>query len=281
MRFKFYEKLSLFARFLKLALSSVDFVNNTPEAKITNYKKDAAFFLKLRVSVKRIYNDELSYAEFEPKIQKLINQHISTEGEVLKITDLVDIFNKEEREAEVEKIIGKAAKADHIASRTIKATTAKMREDPVYYKKLSELIKETIEDYLQKRIDESEYLKRVKEHEANFLSGQRNDVPESLMNKPVAVTFYNQSIAILNDENTPDQIHEEIALETDKIVASFIYIGEQKIVEWQLNKDISDKINIALGDFLYETYKKYDLDPNWDKIDALVKEFIKLAVIHY
>ena len=105
----FYEKLSIYSRLLNMALSSVEFVSNTEEKVVTQYKEDAKFFLKLRVDVKRRYNDDLSYKEFEPKIQKLINQHISTEGEIMKITDLVNIFDKEEREAEVEKIKGKAA----------------------------------------------------------------------------------------------------------------------------------------------------------------------------
>ena len=49
------------------------------------------------------------------------------------------------REEEVEKLSSKAAKADHIASRTIRAINVKMNEDPVFYKKLSKLIKNNIE----------------------------------------------------------------------------------------------------------------------------------------
>ncbi len=70
----------------------------------------------------------------------------------------------------VEKIRGTAAQADHIASRTIKAINVKMRENPVYYKKLAELIKETIAAYHQKRIEEAEYLKRAKEQEDKFFT---------------------------------------------------------------------------------------------------------------
>jgi len=131
-RHKFYEKLSAYTRLLKMALSSVEFVENTHEFKIGGYKSDAKFFLKLRVDVKRRYNDELSFREYEPQIQKLINKHITTEGEILKVTELVNIFDKDEREAEVEKITGKAAQADHISARTIKAINVKMQEDPIY-----------------------------------------------------------------------------------------------------------------------------------------------------
>ena len=55
----------MFARLLKMALSSVEFINNTVSTKINTYKKDAKFFLKLRVDVTRRYNDDISYKEYE------------------------------------------------------------------------------------------------------------------------------------------------------------------------------------------------------------------------
>src|SRR5699024_2402318 len=166
---RFYEKVSVYSRLLKMALSSLNFHKSTPVKQADKYKADAKFFLALRVSVKRRYSDEIDYKEFEPQVQKLIDQHITTDGEVLKITDQVDVFDKEQREAEVEKLTGKAAKADHIASRTIRAINIKMNDDPVFYKKLSKLIQKTIEDYRQQRIDEAEYLKQAKKLEATFL----------------------------------------------------------------------------------------------------------------
>ncbi|MCD4734438.1 MAG: HsdR family type I site-specific deoxyribonuclease, partial [Bacteroidales bacterium] len=93
-RHSFYEKVSVFVRLLKLALSSYDFATKTPEKHIIKYKKDAKFFLALRISVKRRYSDDIDYSEYEPQVQKLIDKHISTDGEVLRITELVDIFDK-------------------------------------------------------------------------------------------------------------------------------------------------------------------------------------------
>ena len=281
-RNNFYEKLSYFARLLKVALSSVDFVNNTDTKKINMYKNDAKFFLKLRVDVKRRYNDDLSYKEFEPQIQKLINKHISTEGEIMKVTDLVNIFDKDEREAEIEKITGKAAQADHIASRTVKAINVKMQEDPVYYKKLADLIKETIEEYYLKRISEAEYLKLAKEYEDKFLHGRSEDAPEELANNDAALAFYNFSKSIYDDPEllkTPFNI--EVSLAIDNTVKNHIYLNGNKVIEWHKNDDITGKINIELGDVLYELLKKFDLDTNWDKIDRLIEECIKVAKLKY
>lgn len=281
-RNKFYEKLSHFARLLKMALSSVEFVNNTAAKKIDMYKKDAQFFLKLRVDVKRRYNDDLSYKEFEPQIQKLINKHISTEGDIMKVTELVNIFDKEEREAEIEKITGKAAQADHIASRTIKAINIKMQEDPVYYKKLADLIKETIEEYYLKRISEAEFLKRAKLHEERFLHGRSDDAPEELDNNDAALAFYNFSKSVYEDsELMKTPFHIEVSLAIDNTVKEHIYLNGNKVVEWHKNNDVTGKININLGDALYEILKKYNLDTNWDKIDHLIEECMKVAILKY
>lgn len=281
-RHKFYEKLSAFTRLLKMALSSVQFVNNTPEEKIKIYKKDAKFFLKLRVDVKRRYNDELSYKEFEPQIQKLINKHISTEGDILKVTDMVNIFDKEEREAEVEKITGTAAQADHIASRTIKAINVKMQEDPLYYKKLADLIKETIADYYQKRITEAEYLNKVKEKQDEFLNGRQSNVPEELVGKELAITTYDFCRSIFEDEALlKTSFHIEASLMIDEVVKNNLYVDGKKIIDWVDNDDITGKINIQSGDMIYELHQKYDLDADWTKIDELIEEALKVAKQKY
>ena len=80
--------------------------------------------------------------QYEGQIQKLIDTHIES-GEVQVITDLVNIFDKERFAEEVEKISGKAAKADTIASRTAKYITENMDTDPAFYKKFSQMLKET------------------------------------------------------------------------------------------------------------------------------------------
>ena len=282
LRNKFYEKLSVFARMLKLALSSVDFVNNTEEEKINTYKNDAKFFLKLRVDVKRRYNDDISYKEYEPQVQKLINKHLSTDGEILKITDLVDIFNKEEREAEVEKIVGKAAQADHIASRTIKAINVKMQDDPIYYAKFADLIRQTIEDYHQKRIDEAEYLQRAKQFDKDFFEGNRDDAPEELANNEVALAFYNYSKSVYTDvELLKTPFHIEMGLIIDQSVKNHIYLNDKKIVDWHKNVDITGKINIELSDAIYDLLQKFDIDTNWDEIDHLIEECLKIAIHKY
>jgi type I restriction enzyme R subunit len=285
MRHLFYEKLSVYARILKLALSSFDFATKTPDVQIDKYKNDAKFFLKLRVSVKRIYNDEADHKEYEQQVQKLIDKHITTEGEILKITELVNIFDKEQRQAEVEKITGKAAKADHIASRTVRAINIKMNEDPAFYKKLSQLIHDTISDYHQLRISEADYLKKATEYEDTFINGRIDNIPHSLKDNASAIAFFNLTNSIfeneLKEQKDASQLSAELSKGIDEIIRSMVYDGNILLVDWQNNSDVEGKIKIGLDDFIFDLKSKYELDLSFDKIDELIEECIKVAKLKY
>ena len=84
LRQQFYKRLSEFARTLKIALSSIKFFEETPEATTEKYKRDLHFFQKLRVSVKKRYAEEIDYKEYEPKIQKLIDKHTQELDKMMK-----------------------------------------------------------------------------------------------------------------------------------------------------------------------------------------------------
>ena len=195
-RVLFYDKLAAFAKSLKLALSSIQFYKDVDEKIINRYKSDLAMFLKLHSAVVERYSDEIDYKQFEGQIQKLIDTHITTE-KIETITELVNIFDKDKFQQEVENTIGKAAKADKIASRTARHINEKMEEDPAFYKKFSQMLKETIAEYEAKRINEAQYLNRVEEIMNNVLSRTDNDIPEQLCDRDVAKAFYGLTIEAL------------------------------------------------------------------------------------
>lgn len=284
-RHSFYEKLSAFIRLFKLAMASVEFNDISNEKVIDKYKKDSKFFLQLRIDVKRRYFDDLDYKEYETQVQKLIDKHITTQGDILKITELVNIFDKDKREAEVEKIQGKAAKADHIATRTVKAINVKMNEDPVFYKKLSTLIKEAIEDYHQHRIDEADYLLKAKDYENQFLTGKQKDVPAGIQEKPNAIAFYNLINTVLEDSFTkipqPKEIQASIAIEIEECLKKVIFENGSLIIDWQTNSEIEKGIKNCLDDLLFEKQQQYDTQFSFDKIDELIEEVIKIAKLKY
>jgi type I restriction enzyme R subunit len=278
----FYNKLSLFARLLKLALSTVEFSKNTPEDRIQQYKSDAKFFLALRISVKRRYYDMPDYEEYESQIQKLIDKHITSDGEILKITELVNIFDKEKREEEVEKITGKAAKADHITSRTTRAIQIRMDEDPVFYKKLAELIKEVIDAYRQQRISEAEYLKKAKEYEETFLSGGQANLPVALRGKMFPAAMYNLGMSVfdksLNNIADKEELLCRLALDMHGILLSIVKDSSGKLlVDWQNNRDIEGQIRLQLDDYLFDWKEDCAIDLDLNQLDEFIEETIKVA----
>lgn len=284
-RHNFYERVSKFARLFKLAQASFEWAKETPEELTKKYKNDAKFFLGLRVSVKRRYSDDLDLSEYEPQIQKLIDTHITTSGEILKITDLVNIFDKEQREAELEKLTGQGAKADHIASRTLRAINVKMDEDPVFYKKLSELIRETIKEYHEHRISEAEFLLRAKSQEETFLKGKQEGLPEILDGKDVAVSFFNQITATLSPfkrgKNESFQDAAELSLLADACFHDEIFDGENPIIDWQENHDLQGKLKIALDDIFFDYQSKHGVEFDLSELDELIEGILKVAKIRY
>ena len=284
-RHAFYEKLSAFVRLLKLALSTVEFANNTSAKQVDKYKADAKFFLGLRVSVKRRFFDELDFKEYEAQVQKLIDKHITTDGEVLKITELVNIFNKEEREAEIEKITGKAAKADHITSRTVKAITVKMNDDPVFYKRLSELIKQAIMDFHNQRISEADYLAKAKDYENTFFTGKRDNVPAALKDNETAIAYYNLTSEefkkSLSLKSNKIDITVEIALGIDTVIKNNLFENGKQVIDWIKNEDIKGKITIEVDDLLFDIKSKFDIDFGFDHMDVLISDSIKVAESKY
>lgn len=272
----FYERLSVFARTLKMALSSFEFVSKTAEEKIQKYTDDAKFFLKLRVSVKSRYSDTVDYRQYEPQVQKLIDTHV-TATDVIQVTDQVNIFEQDKFEEEVEKVTGNSARADMIASRTARTITERMEEDPAFYKKFSKLLQETIDAYQEKRFSDAEYLKKVKDIMENVRNRTDDSVPEKLttLNEPKA--YYGITFDVIKDmlpETDGKEISADIGIEIDRI------IRENLVVDWHRKQDVQNKMRQAIEDYLFEL-KSENLDLGFEKMDEIIEKSIEIAKHRY
>ena len=149
LRNKFYERFSLFARTLSLALSSTSFLETTPLKTIKRYKADLKFFQNLRAAVTQRYQETINFSEYEPKIKKLIDTHVGA-AEVEQLCEPINLLDAKER-LQVLEDHGKSAgaKADMIASATRHVIEQEMGKDPAFYKKFSKLLEEVIEAYHQ------------------------------------------------------------------------------------------------------------------------------------
>jgi type I restriction enzyme R subunit len=284
-RQNYYDKLSVFARRLKIAFSSMDFHETTDESILQRYREDAKFFLKLRVSVKSRYSDSIDYRQYEQQVQKLIDKHV-TSDEVIKLTDQVNIFDRDKFEEEVEKLTGETAKADTIASRTTKTITERWDEDPIFYKKMSEILKKIIDDYRQHRIDETERLKRTKTVADKIVNHTNEDIPEILRSRVIAQAFYGITFESLKEKWADTELCKafstEAALTIDDITKSIVLDDGSPIIDWGSNYSILGKLKIDLGDFIFDELKeKYQIEIDFDEIDKIVDMCVNVAKKRY
>lgn len=273
LRARFYERFRDFGSTLSIAMASERFLSETPAADQERYRQDLKFFGNLRVAVQRRYAESISYAEYEPKIRKLIDTHVGA-GEVEYITPLVDIFNQEAFAKEVEKVVEPSGKADTIAHRLQKTITDRWQEDPAFYEKFSKLLEEAIRAFHEQRIAATQYLKQVTEIMTAVVNRADDDTPLILNGHNEAKAFYGVVSAIVgrlaNNGTDRQQASAEIALKIDEILES------RRIVNWVHNSDQQNLMRTAIEDYLFEAKEKYGVSLSFEDIDRILDECIEI-----
>ncbi len=278
LREQFYEKFSAFNRTMGVAFSSVKFINDTPGEKLERYKKDMVFFQKLRVNVKLRYAEEIDFREYEARVQKLINSHLAS-NEILRITPLVNIFDQEEFQEQIDRIESLASKAETIANRTMKTITEKMEEDPFFYRRFSKILEEAIEAWRSGRLSDAECLNQVTEIMNKVRDRSGDDLPPELQDREAAKAIYGAVNYVLGRLRTPlpnaPRIAAEAALEFDRI------IQEHTVVDWNSNPDVQNEIRNLIEDHLYELKKQHDIELSFDDMDSIIESSINIAKTRY
>ena len=278
LRDRFYERLSAFSRTLGIALSSAGFLDATPEKKIASYKSDLRFFMRLRSSVSRRYAEVVDFKEYEPRIQKLVNQYVGT-GEVERITDLVDIFNTDAFAKEVDRLYSAASKADTIAFRTKRTIHDLMRKDPAFYRQFSELLEDAIRAFREQRLSDAEYLQKVERIAERVRNRTGDDIPASLAHRDVAKAFFGVLQEVFSDHtvqaaNVRD-IGATVSLAIDDIVQ------EHRIVHWTRNTDVQNRMKLAIEDYLFELMERENLELSFEEIDRILESVLDIARVRY
>lgn len=281
-RHEFYDRLTAFSSVMQIALSTEEFFKNTDEKAIRLYKDDLNMFAKLRTSVQLRYSDTVDYKKYEARIEKLINHHVESDAAKV-ITNLVNIFDKEDFQKEVDNIVGTAAKADTIATRTAKYIRENMDSDPAFYKKFSQLIKEAIEAYEQGRINDNEYLEKIMQYKEDVLNHTDSELPSELEHNNAAKAYF--GIALENYKRLfPDMPVREMALATtrafDDIIRQMVIVDGSVLVDWQSKNDTIGKMKIRLEDELIDNIKrKYGLAFSFDDMDIIIDGCVDVAKI--
>lgn len=273
-RDKFYDSLRIFTNTLGMALNNIHFQENTSVKTIQMYKEDLKMFHSLRVAVKQRFGETVDYSSYETQIRNLVNKYIGAE-EVKQIIKPVDIFKIEALEKELDGIAGDAAKADTIASRLKKTCLEKMQEDPLFYKKLSEVIDEAIAEHRAKRLSDAAFLDIIKDAMNEARNKGVSDVPERLKSEEEARAYYRVILAeLLQTEKTDLPIQEigvDIAIKTKEIITRL------KKRDWMHDIDVINRIKDELEDYLFSIKGRFEFNWNFDTIDRLIEQTIDIA----
>lgn len=276
-RERFYECLRDFSRSLATAFSSTRFIEQTPDARIEKYRKDLAFFMNLRSSVRRRYAEVVDFKEYEAKIQKLLDTHVST-GSVEKVTTLVNIFDKDAFREEVERIEGMASKADTIAYRTKRTIEERMDDDPAFYRKFSEMLEEAIRAFRESRLAERDYLAKVTEIAEAVRTRKEDNLPEVIRQRDVAKAFYGVvQEALAGHGGNGD--HRQVAAETAVRIDDAIL--RERIVNWTTNTDVQNRMRNEIEDVLHELKSQTGLALTYDEIDQILEKCLDIARRRY
>lgn len=278
-REEFYARLKAFGRCLHISISSDKVFDVLDERTLETMKRDLKHFAELRRSVQVRYQEVVDMKEYEPKIRKLLDDHV-TAAPAETIIELVNINDPDSLNKVIEETgVTAASRADRIASATRRVITEKMEEDPALYKRFSEMLEQTIRDYRAKRLSEKEYLTRVRETAEKVARKEHDpDMPASLKGDEDAQAFYgvvNEALGtvVSSDGGTLDA--EENA---DIARAVLGIIKERHIVDVWLNDIACSAMQNAIDDYFFDVVrdeKGVALSP--EQLDDLQQKIMDLA----
>jgi type I restriction enzyme R subunit len=270
----FYEALTAYQKSLSVALATEHFYEETPADRIRTYKDDLKRFRSLRASVQQRFAEAIDYGQYEKQIRKVMDSHIQA-PDVETVTGLVNIFDVEAFDKEVERRVGPAAKADTIASRLVKTIHEKMDEDPVFFRKFADLVQKAIDDYRSGRISDAEYLRRVSEQMATVRRGHDEEMPEELTRYREAPAYYGVVGEVLESYGPEAVQRKRIA--TEMAIAIQRIIDPLKGRDWVVRDDIQKEMANAIDDFLFEAREKFGVTMNTADMDAIIERCLSIA----
>jgi type I restriction enzyme R subunit len=274
-RVKFYERLRDFGRSLAVALSTVKFIEETPEAKVSKYKADLKFFMALRAAVRRRYAEVVDFHEYESRIQKLLDAHVGA-VDVATLTPLVNIFDVDAFAKEIEKLESPSSKADTIAYRTKATIRARMDEDPAFYKKFSTMLEDAIAEFKAQRISDLDYLRRVEQIQQHVVHHTGDDTPDSIRDSEVRRSYF----GILREGLSKLALEPSAARDLAAAAATGVdnVFHQRRIVNWKHNQDVQNRIKTDIEDLLFDLASSHGLTMSFEEIDAMMEQIFGVAV---
>ena len=275
----FYEKLSAFSKLMELAVGSYSLYESIGFDQMQKYKTDLLFFQKLRTSLMTIYAEKVDFSKYENGIRSLLNTFVTSEPVKILVEPVV-LHDKDAMDKQLEEIDGQKAKAAYIRTRLVSELEARRYEDPFFFKRFSERIRDTLEEYKKSR-DENAYLASMNRIADDFREGfVGHTYPACIDDDNDAKAFYGVVVEILKAScKSPNESFDEsigfLASEMNMAIKSLAR------VDWRFSTAVHKKMNQALDDLIWDFSEEHDLDLPPEQIDLLIENVMKTAMSRY
>lgn len=154
-----------------------------------------------------------------------------------------------------------------------------MDADPVFYQRLSLILRKMIADYQAQRIAAAEYLKRAKEVAEETRTHGMAKVPPVLRDHVPALAFYNTLTKAILGETQPgtgDATRlSALALEIDETVRDMV------VVDWQNKPAVQNAIKNALEERIIARLEATNREVPFETIDFILDKVLQAARHHY
>lgn len=252
-REEFYARFSAFKRAYEVACVSREFVETTDRRHLDRWRSDNARFQALRDHVRMRYADAVDFKDYERKVRRLLDEHV-TAHRVTTVIAPLNIFDDAAIEAaRKEKKRSDASIADEIAHRLQRTLQEKWEQDPVFYEKFSELVRRTIADFNARRLEEKAYLARVKELRDKFEAREDDEdpVPPKVHGNGHATAFWRLVRRAFGDKA---EAHSDLA--ADLALKAIAIIEGRARVGWQNDRDIENEIRNDFDDYYFDELRE-------------------------
>lgn len=272
-RQRFYERLTAYAKTLRLAVASVAFHEKTPAERIDRYRSDLKYFMQLRASVARRYAERVDFRQYQASIQKLLDTYVGA-GEVETLVEPVSILDKSAFAKEIAAIDSPASKAEVIANRVRKTIHEHLDEDPVFYRRFSELIDKALADAEANRISQLDLLARMEDYRERVRDRRAYEsVPDILRSRDVARSYYD----LIRDQLTtagialPEQMAADLAVRIEDIILT------KRKVDWADDLDVQNQMKTAIEDEMFTLKNAQGMNIGFETIDRILDRTIDIA----
>lgn len=283
----FSKRLSKFTQLLELALGSEKTYEVYSDKDVEQFRGDGIRLCKLRRSAALRYQDQIDMREYEPRILKLLNDHVTADP-AQQIIKPIDLSNPYEVNEAVQQAYdasqgkggagGAKAAADKLARAAKRHISEKLAHtDPALAKKFSDLIQQALEDYRLERINDLQLAEKLAGIVEDMSKGRGgDDLPAAVRSDADAAAFYGIVLPAFVDVAGDSNETRDKAAAVGVTVCRLI--RDHKVVRFWNNGDAVNRLKMALDDLFFdEVGKRMDIKIPIQRLDEIQHLLLKTA----